>query len=332
MSYVINIGHERPMEAIVSHPKKDGTPMGSDHLVRRIPVGRHMLANVCSVWGRRVVDGKEFVVENGNKKTIEFNTNSYTGEIEFLDYGDPKGYAITIRYLKQSRSLDVEYQDNVQKIKIDLSKGADGSAQLELESGQNKFDSKKDALLIKYLQVHPQNRDSKSKNPNPEIKGFGFYEITEDNVNTRSIKSIEDSVDAVLIVKNISNNPADLKVILKLIGNRSELDGIDELSKDKQIYEGLLKFANSNSSDFTSLLNEWKRKISEAFEKAKGFKALDLTKDGHISVEINGKTHLVWSEIKAKGDGMIDWVMANYLNSENYKQTTTFIDLVEKLK
>jgi hypothetical protein len=331
MSYVINVGRERPAEAIVATPKKDGTPMGSDHLKRYISVGQHLLANVCSVWGRRVIEGKDFVMEGNFKKPIQFNTNGYSGEIEFLKYGDPNGHSLTIRYLKNSRSLDVEYQDNVQKIRIDLEKGADGSAQISLDAGTNKYDDKKDKLFIQYLQVHPQNRDSVSKNQNPEIKGFTFYEITEDNINTRSIENKEASLDAGFMVKAVSNKPSDLRALLQIIGKREELEGIDLLSKDKQIYEGLLNFAISKPNDFTSLVNHHKKRLSDSFEKAKSFNALDLTKDGHIALIVNNAKNVIWSEIKGKGIKMIDEVSDNYLDAENYKKTISFIELVEKL-
>lgn len=331
MSYVIVVGRERPAEAIVATVKPDGTPMGSNHLKRYISVGQHLLANVCSVWGRRVIDGRPLLNTEGAKIPIEFNTVGYAGEVEFLKYGDPKGHSITVRYLKRSRSLDVEYQDNVQKIKIDMEKGADGSAQIDLDAGENKYDDKKDALFIQYLKVHPQNRDSVSKNPNPEIKGYSFYEVTDENINTQSIERKEASLNAGFIVKSVSNKSEDLKALLKIIGKREELEGLDHLSKPKQIYEGLLNFAISKPNDFSSLLNNYKKKISDSFSKAKSYNVLDLTKDGHIAIVVNNKPHLIWSDLKGKGEKMIDIVFEDYLDSENYKKTTSFIELVEKL-
>lgn len=332
-SYVISIGNERPQEVLVAYPKKDGLPdLTKYNSTGLIQVGKHFINNACYVWGRRLVDGKPLKSSSGDEIQIDFNTPNYKGELEFLPYNDPKGYSIGIRYLKRSRSLDIEYQEQVLKIKVDVEKGDDEAISIPLEAGQNKFDIKKDALFIQYLKVHPQNRDSKSKNPDPKIKGYQFFEVTEDNVNTNSIKYTEASLDAGFIVKSVSNKPADLKVLLKLIGKRDELEGIDNLSKDKQIYDALLRFAVNAPNDFNSIINDWKKTISEAFEKAKAFKALDLTKDGHISIEVGGKTNLVWSDLKGKGDNMIDWIMANYLDSENYKQTISFIEFTEKLK
>lgn len=327
MSYVIVVGRERPAEAIVSHAKKDGTPKGEDQLKRYISVGKHMMVNPTSVWGRRVIDGKP----TKDDKAVELNTVGYNGEIEFLEYGDPKGYLLTIRYLKQSRSLDIEYQDNIQKLKVDTIKGEDGSAMITFDAGENKYDEKKDALFVQYLKVHGQNRDSVSKNPNPAIYGFTFFEVTDDNVKTVSIEKGEKSVSAGFVVMEASKKPGNLKVLLDIVGEREELVGLDNLSKDKQIYDGLLRFALTNPNDFDSLVNNWKKKFSDAVEKAKSYKALDLTKDGHIALIVDNKPNLMFSDAKGKGDKMIDWVLENYYDSEIYKKATGFISITEKL-
>ncbi len=326
-SYVINIGREKPAEAIVAYPDKDGKPKEGEGVLRTyISVGKHFVQNVCSVWGRRVINGE------ANETPIEFNNPKYTGEIEFLKWGDPKGHSITIRYLKKSRSLDVEYQDNVQKITIDKEKGADGSAQIELNAGENKFDLKKDALFVKYLQVHSQNRDSNSKNPDPEIKGYSFYEVTDENVNTKSIQSKEDTLDAGYIVKKVSNKPADLKALLAIIGEREELNGVDFLSKDKQIYDALLDYAMTKPNDFMSLINDHKKTISDTFEKAKTYNALDLTKDGDIALIIENKKELLFTGLKGKGNNMLTVVLEDCFDSETHKKIESLISLVEKLK
>jgi hypothetical protein len=332
--YVINVGRERAEEVIVAHVDKKGNPKGSDHMKRHIAVGKHLVANVCSVWGRRVINGDVLRDEQGNELAVEFNTPKYSGEIEFLKYGDPRGYLITIRYLKRSRSLDVEYQDGIQKIKIDYEKGDDGSAQIALESGENKFDYKSDALFIQYLKVHPQNRESISKNPEPAIKGFSFYEVRDEDVNTKTIERGESILDAGYIVKGISNKPDDLFALLaivNMVGKREDVEA-DTLSKPKQVYEALLKFAMNKPTDFISLVETWKRKISDAFEKAKSFKALDLTKNGHIALIIENKPLLIWSGLKSKNEGMVDEVLEKYSDSDNFKKLNIFIDSVEKLK
>lgn len=336
MSYVIVVGRERPAEALVSQVKKDGTPVGEDQMKRFIPVGTHMMINQTAVWGRRVIDGKA----EKDGKAVELNTVGYNGELEFLPYGDPKGYLITTRFLKQSRSLDVDYQNQIQKLKVDWEKGSnDQSAKLTFEAamlifnaGENKYDDKKDSLLIQHLKTHGQNRDSVYKNPAPEIMGFTFYEVTDDNVKTASIDKNEKSINVGVIVMEASNNPNDLQVLLEMVGVRPELEGIDKLSKPKQVYDALLRFAVSNPNDFKSLIDNWKKKFSDAVEKSKSYKALDLTKDGHIALIVDNKPNLIFSDAEGKGDKMIDWVLANCFKSEIYKKATGFISITEKLK
>lgn len=329
--YAIMVGRERPMEVMSGKVDKNGMPEGSDHVKGFVQVGRHLPINPTEAWGRRVVNGKPVTDTNGKEVLLEHTDARYKGEIEFLPWGDPRGMLLVSRWLRKSSSLDQEYQDNVQKIKIDKEKGEDGSAQLELYSGENKFDPKTDALLIQHLKVHSGNRDSVSKNPDPKIKGYSFYEVTEDNVKTNSIEHKEKGLDAGIIVKTAAKNSADLRTLLKILGKREDIT-VDDLSKDKQIYDELLTLALSKPNDLISLVDNWKREISDAFELAKSFKALDLTKDGHIALIIDNKAELMYSDVKGKGEAMIMWVMENSLDSEVYKTTQNFISKTQKLK
>jgi hypothetical protein len=287
-----------------------------------------LISNVCSVWGRRVIDGKGAA----DGSTINFDNKNYQGGIEFLTWGDPKGHLLTIRYLKNSRSLDIEYQDNIQKIKIDLIKGEDGSAQVSLDSGENKFDEKKDALFVQYLKVHPQNRDSISKNPNPAIKGFSFYEITDESISTTKIETTEKSVGAGFVVMKASEKDADLNALLDMIGEREEMGNVNKLSKPKQIYEALLNFATTKPDAFMSLVNVWKKRFSDSVEWAKSHNAIDLTKDGFIALAVNNKNEVVFTNVPAKGEAMIDWVLSNITTSGVYLNSKAFVTLAEKIK
>lgn len=323
--YIIQVGNESPAEAIVATPnKKTGEPMGPQMKTYK-RVGAHVLINRARVWGRR------FMTKDGKKVTtdIEFNTVGYRGDIEFLDWGSEGGYAIEIRYLPQSRSLDYEYQANIQKIVINADQGG---AELILQAGQNKFDSKKQEVLVTFLKVYPQNRDSPSKNPDPTIKGFVYYEVTDEHVDKSSIKRIETSIAASKLVNDLSNKPDQIRNLFKVIGQRDEFGTTSLLSGDLQIYKVLLEYANGNAVDFFYIISEYKRGVSDAFSKAKSYNALDLTKDGHIALEVNGKKNLILSDIKAKGDGMIEWMLDNYYEEEVFKATQMLKELVSKIK
>lgn len=326
--YVIQVGNEKPAKAIVATPNKRGEPQG-DQFERMMTVGGHLVLNTARVWGRRIIRDEKGDIKK-TASDVEFNTVGYRGEIEFSTWGTEGGYAITIRYLQQSRSLDFEYQENVQKITV----RNDQSAYITLTAGQNKFDYKKDELLIQFLKVIPANQNSKSKNPNPDIKGHTYWELTEEHVDRKSIARIEESVSATNVVKGISEKPEQIRNLFIVMGKREEFGATDVLSGDGQIYKTLLEYAYGFPDDFFYMIEDYKSKVRDGFDKAESYKALDLTKDGHIAIEINQKKQLPYSsvEIKGKGNGMIEWVLEHYLEPEVFKGTQVFLEYVSKLK
>lgn len=323
--YVIQVGNEKPAEAIIATPnKKTGEPMGPQMKTYK-KVGSHLIINRARVWGRR------YMTKDGKKVTgdIEFNTVGYRGDVEFMDWGADGGYAIDIRYLPQSRSLDYEYQANVQKIIVNPDQ--DG-AHIMLDSGENKFDPKKNEVLIAFLKVYPQNRDSKSKNPDPAIKGHKYYEVTDEDVDQTDIKRIESSIAASKVVNDLSNKPDQLRNLFKILGERGEFGDTNLLSGDLQIYKVLLQYSNAFPVDFFYLIDQYKAGVEDDFKKAESYKALDLTKNGHIALEVEGQKKIIMSDIKGKGEEMIQWMVDNYCEEEVFKATQIFKELVSKLK
>lgn len=331
--FVIMVGNERPAKVMVGHVKKDGTPKEAENIERYISVGKHLLINGSRVWARRVINGKMLINDKAEESVVEFNDPKYKGEIEFLDWKKDQAkvgaQAIHIRYMVGSSSLDAEYQDNIQKIKIDPQRGL---AQIELEAGENKFDYKQQALLIQFLKVHSQNRDSKSKNPDPEIKGYSYYELTDDLVDKTTTKKIETRLDAGIVVKEFSSKPQQLKNLFEILGRRPEFGDTDHLSNDQTIYTTLLRYTETNADDFNFLIKEYKKDLSDKFEYAKSFNALDLTKNGSIVLTVSGKKEIVWDNAEGKGDEMLDWVMENYADAGVYEKTKHFKSLVSKIK
>ena len=332
--YIIQVGNNKPQQVIVAHPDKYGRPSG-DQFEHYKTVGVHQIGNTIRVWGRRVIkekDGKcRTTLDNGSP--IDVLTPGYQGEIEFLPWEAEGGYSVQCRYLRDmSRSLDYEYQDVVQKIKLDPNRPKEGDALINLKAGENKFDNKKDALLIQFLKVHPQNRESKSKNPNPEVKGYSFFEITDEHVDSIAIKQVETSIEAGNIVKNLANDIGKLRNLFDIMGKREEFGDVNRLSGDLQIYLTLLDYSTRYPEDFMSLVNGHKREMQENFEKAKSYKALDISKDGHIAFIDGAKPQLILSNAKGKGEKMLDWMIENYLDEEVYNATQIFKKLVDKLK
>lgn len=335
--YVINVGHHAPQKVIIGFPDRaTGMPIGETFETVK-QVGVYQIINRARVWCRRVMpDGK--LPKNGDVETIlEVNDPKYRGNLEFLKWGDAKtgAQAIEIRYIPMSSSLDYDYQRTVQKIET---KVEDGNDFLYLTPGENKFDPKSQALLIQMYKVHPQNRDSISKNPEPQLKGHTYFEITDENTDRTSIKRKEASLDAGLLVRELSNNEAQLKNLFEILsgyGATAEhpaFAGVDHLSNPTDVYKALLMYSELSPDQLIANIDRYKKELLDRFEWAKSFNALDTTKDGFIGLEVNGKPNIIWKEVPGKGNKMLDWVVNNFVNDEVYIQTKHFKSLCEKLK
>jgi len=325
--YVIHVGHYSPQKVLVGHPDpKTGQPTG-DALEVYKQNGAYQVINRARVWGRRVLpDGK--MPENN---TLEVNDIKYKGDIEFLKWGDNKqgAQAIEIRYLPMSNSLDYDYQRTVQKLDVKIEDGHDF---IMLTPGENKFDDTRQALLVKMLRVHPQNRDSISKNPDPQLKGYTYIQVTDDNSDKTFVSKKEASLDAGLFVKGLSISPARLKNLLEIfIGYGVDFGEVNNLSTDTAIYQALLYFTEKAPDEMMKLISRYKSELLDKFELAKSFNALDLTKDGFIGMTSKNKPVIVWKDVEGKGNKMIDWVIDNFVKEDVYMQTKYFKSLCEEL-
>lgn len=331
--YVIQVGHYAPQKVIVSVPNKDGNPSADVAEVYKT-VGAHLLINRARVWARRVQNnGKPILDSEGEEQVLELTDSRYRGKLEFLEWGDVKtgAQAIDIRYIPQSQSLDVSFQDIIQKIQLDA-EGKDGSAFIELRAGENKFDYKTQALFIEYLKVHPQNRSSVCKNPDPKIKGYTYHDVNDENTDKSGVQKIESELTAGNFVMGISNKVGSLKNLLEvLISKGVDFGDTSVLSTDLSIYTALLNFARSRAGDFGFYVNDFKKDISNLFEKAKTYNALDLTKNGFIAMLVNSKKEIVFDDANGKGDEMINWVMDNFLEQSVYERIKHLKALCDKL-
>lgn len=333
--YVIKVGFGEPTEVVISTPNQNHEP-GPNAVKAFIAPGTENLLNRARVWARRVKsDGKAATDAAGKEKVLEVADVDYTGKLEFLKWMEQKVGAqqIEIRYLKSSQSLDVEYQDNKQKIRIDP-EGKDGSAFVSLDSGENKFDLAKDALLIEFLKVHPQNKNSISKNSDPEIKGFTYYEVTDEQIDKTFIVHSESKLSAGNFVTSVSDNEQSLKNLLELFKFKGvEFGDVNHLSNGLDVYKALLKFADGQPEAFNQGIDEYKKMISDCFVKSDSYKALDLTKNGFVAMITDNKSEIIYEVPEGKGKGMQDWVLQNFLLPEVYEKTKQFKKLCDtKLK
>lgn len=331
--YVIRAGHHGPQEALVGNANKDGEPIGTPTKVF-FQVGAIGVINRARVWCRRVLpNGKLPLDANNVERPLEVTDPLYKGNLEFLEYGDQStgASAIDVRWLPHSQSLDYQYQEVVQKITLRVEEGFD---QIELMPGENKFDYATEANKIQLLKVHPQNRDSKSKNPNPAIKGHQFYEVTDEDSDKTFVKKLEAANVAAGFVIGLSEHPQRLLNLLELLGSQGiTFEGVTKLSNDGDIYKALLKFSNENPAEFAIQINTYKKKVQDLFAWADSNKALDLTKDGVIAMkDATGKSTPIWENVEGKGGRMKEWVVENFLVEEVYDRTRQFKTLCDKLK
>lgn len=336
--YEIQVGHYAPEKVMVGTPTKDGNPP-ADAYEKHMTSGVYSVINRTKVWARRVLpNGKPFLNKEGEETVLEVTDKEYKGTLEFLKYGDSKvgSQMIETRWLPQSLSLDVQYQENVQKITSVNQEGKDEYAFLEFTAGRNQYDYKTDALLIQHIKVHGQNRDSKSKNPNPSIKGYTFYEVGEDADENVTIRQEESKLETGLFVKSLSQTKGSLTNLLEvLLENNVKFEelGIKEvtlLSGEGEIYVALLEYVKQKAGDFAYFIEKSKKEVSDLFEKAKSYSVLDLTKKGFVGVIIDNKPQIIYENTEIKGD-MADWVLSNFLLPAVYEKTKHFKSVLSKL-
>jgi len=330
--YVIHVGQHAPEKVVIAHPNKDGNPKGDAFETYR-QVGSYLIINRARVWARRVgTDGKlPNNATSGVEEALEVTDVRYKGNLEFLKWGENKlgAQAIEVRLLPISATLDYEYQRSVQKIEVRVE---EDQAQIELKPGENKFNPNTEALKIQFLKVHPQNRDSISKNPDPNIKGYTYYEVSDEQVDKAFVKNKEAALVSGQFVVGLSSKPQSLRNLLEIFkGYGVEFGDVNNLSNPTDIYSALLKFADI-PGEFGAQINRYKTELQETFDYAKSFKAIDLTKDGFIALRVDNKSEIIWEKVPAKGDKMIDWVIENFADEYVYQQSQHLKAVCKNLK
>ncbi|MCB0472289.1 MAG: hypothetical protein KDC56_04420 [Flavobacteriaceae bacterium] len=330
--YIIRVGTKSPAKAIVAVPDKDtGLPTGDQTEVFR-SVGSHNLLNRARVWARRVKPDGLLPTENGVERSLEVTDKEYKGDLEFLDWGDNKvgAQALEIRFLDQSSSLDYDYQRTVQRIET---KVEDGSDYILLNPGENKFDQEKEKRKVQFLRVHPGNFNSKSKNPNPQIKGFVYKEVTVKDENVAYVAHKESSLEAGLFVKGLATDDKKIANLFEIFeGYGLTFGDVNYLSSPTDKYKALLNATEVDPEGFFKLVSRYKKELYDKFQYADSFRALDLSKEGNIGLSVNGKVNLVFQNVPEKGKKMIDWVTENFADPVVFEKIKHFNSLCEKLK
>lgn len=334
--YVIHVGSHAPQKVIVAVPdKKTGNPTGDVFEVFK-QTGVYQIINRTRPWARRVLPGgKPLTDASGNEVPLEVDDQRYKGDLEFLEWGDFKTGAqgIDIRYLPQSSTLDYEFQRIRMKIET---VPEDGSAFISLTPGENVFDYKTQSLLINLLKAHGQNRDSKSKNPDPLIKGYTFYEVGEKSSDKGFVSAKEKSLDAGLLIKQLSTKPAQLTNLLDVILlSNAESENplfmtISTLHSQTDIYKTLLLFSEQSTDRLMSHIEGFRNKIIDRLNYAESFKAIDESKAGVVAMVVDAKPQIIFSNIPEKN--MRKWIIDNCFDDVVYGGLKKIFAICDKLK
>lgn len=330
--YVIQVGSKPPQEVIIAYPDRvTGQPTGTQFKTQR-GVGSHLIINRARVWARRVLPNGKLPELSGAEATLQAIDPAYKGDLEFLPWGTNKtgAQAIEIRYLAISSSLDYDYQKNVQKIET---KPEDGTDYIILSPGENKFDPNKEALKIQFLQVHPQNDNSVSKNPDPMIKGSTYREVTARDEDRVFVAKKESSLDAGLYIRNLSSKPEQLMNLLEIFSSAGvDFGQVNHLSGTTDVYKALLIYSDLQPDEMMKRIQYFKDQVMDRFKYAESFNALDTSKDGFVAMRIGDKTELLMKEVPAKGKKMLDWMIENFADPTVYSAIKHLKALCEKLK
>ena len=323
--YLIYAGTERPAFIVGQRlEKRSGQTMieqGSEKMAYIVPAGDIGFTNMSEAWGMRLdKEGKE------PKSTLSVTSPEYDGKIKFLEWGAKGGSSIIVRWLSGYNTLDQQYQKLVLKADDRISDDTEGVWSIVLKSGLNEFDEKSDAVKIEHLKNHSYNRDSKSKKP--DFTNSMFFEKDEVVESKKESKNIDLKWDAIGLVKEASkdNSLHSLRNMKKAVERL-----ISEEVKDEDLYNYLLKLADSEPDKFLAHIEEHKRFISNLFVKANSFKLLDLTKDGIIAAGKDSKA-VIGKDIQAKGEGMLEYILSTCFSEESNKTIFALKDITDKIK
>ncbi len=289
-----------------------GTP--AETMLKRADIG---IPNWTEAWGVRLSKDGSIPEE-----PLDIRNPDYKGQVKELPWGDAKGCMIICRYLKGYNTIDMLYQNIVLNAAANIREDDPSSADdyyLRLQSGDNDFDPESDKYLVQMFRVHYLNASSKFRSPD-SMKQM-FREVSYESGEQKDAKVYNDMYEAMKFVMEASadNSLSKLRNLLSIVETLGT-----EKPKDDGLFKYLSMLANEKSELFLGKIQEYKKNLSNIFEKAKSYRALDLTKKGVI-VAGTTKQELIGEGIPGKDEAMIDWLMANFLDQKAW-------DVIFKLK
>jgi len=280
--------------------------------------------NYAEAWGVRL-DKDGTIPET----PLSIKDPRYTGQIKEMKWGTPGGSIIECRYLRGYNTIDLQYQNLVlnagEKYKEDTEAAAE-VAFLFFQSGDNFYDPETEPYLCQMLRVHTWNESSVCRSP--ELRTYLLREKDFEEEMMKSEVQFDSKREALNIVADaaMDNTGESLLNLLTVVGSISP-----ETPKEMNTYRYLQALADAKPEPFLSVVKEYKKVVSNAFEFMKSDKKIDLSVPGTI-VFWESKEKTIVDGIKGKKDKMIQWVLDNFLDAKAWTISFQIKQIAENLK
>jgi hypothetical protein len=240
---------------------------------------------------------------------------------------------IKCRYVAGYDTIDRDYQDLVLNvgIKEGFMDGGNGEAidHIVLQQGDQEFDYDLEPFKILFLKITHYN--AKSVFCHPEANGGDtFYEVTEEEIKKSGTKEVDQKFECLLIIREAENDPQSIRNLFEIVRG-TEFNQVTNTEDATEIYKVLKLFADQKPDLFHNGINRWKTETSMVIEKARSFKVIDVTKDGVVLAGKEGKKEIIFEDVPAKGEKMIDWAFGHYLKKEVFQGFNKLKKITDKL-
>lgn len=314
--YTIAVGGAAPADVLFGFLNKDSMQPDENTKAGKIQLGVVSMPNYSRVWGaREIKDGKP------------------TGKIKFLKWGESeviKGYEapceIEVRFMPNSNSLDKQYQEIVQKLKIQ-----DKDTEITLTLGINKFDYKSSAMLIEMLKIHTFNGDSPCRDPNNTNVQFVEYNPSNKiKSKSREINTRRLAEEYVMNCEGVEEGTFDEK----LLANLAHVFELNLQDTNEILYNTLLDKATENPAHFILVL-QTKRDLAKqdlVTAHERGF--VDFNTEGEVILRDGNKKITMVKELDPTltAEDKINLIVQNFTLPEYYETVCTIQKKVKEFQ
>lgn len=306
--YTVIAGNHKPQPQLLGFLKKgDGQPKPGAIEIQ-IAVGKIQIPNFSNVWARRIIENPSPAQSEKMKNgSLAVTDSEYRGALEFLNYGEPGGEAIDVRFLRNAKTLDKQYQEVVLKLKLQ-----DEDVMIDLDQGLNDFDEAVAPYLVQMLKVHGRNGDSKSRNP--DIHDCDFTEYSANKIKKSEVDKMAVLQTALNLVFGTDGNDDKISVLAAIMGE-------DSAMQPDVLFSTMVVNAKEKPDEFIGKYNRFKKEVGELLNDSVELEILDISQDGVLSYISNAKKDVLLDKIESayKGKAMLNYVLNSLLDPTVYQ-------------